>query len=192
MPAAASTRKRAWSLVLNKEPPSVRAWKSSLVHDLASGALVTVVKVTSDVSCIFHIETAVACIGFWLTKHYRHSITRRLEPVHRYILTVLKWLTSPPCLRLLQDRRKPHCITSVTWEQSHFCLASAILGPGRQLPMSGISGSRFDFFLSFRSPPAVICRWFSVLICLSTRARIFPSLDDTVSWTSRETTEFGF
>lgn len=34
------------------------------MHDLASGALVTVDKVTSDVSRIFRIKSPVACTGF--------------------------------------------------------------------------------------------------------------------------------
>ncbi|KAJ5693781.1 hypothetical protein N7536_004193 [Penicillium majusculum] len=47
-PVVASTKKRVWSPVLIKTLLPARVLKSNLVNELASGALVTVVKVASD------------------------------------------------------------------------------------------------------------------------------------------------
>lgn len=75
-PAVASTKKRVWSPAPIKTLLPARELKSNLVNELASGALVTVAKVASDVSYIFSVLKRMALHRVWLTRYSRHSMTR--------------------------------------------------------------------------------------------------------------------
>lgn len=83
-----------------------RVLKSNLVNELASGALVTVVKVASDVSYIFSYFEADGAAQGLANKILQALNYLGLEAVHRYVLCCHRVVGFPPCLCLLQDRRR--------------------------------------------------------------------------------------
>ncbi|KAJ5207861.1 hypothetical protein N7449_002240 [Penicillium cf. viridicatum] len=85
-PAVASTKKRVLSPVLIKTLLPARALKSNLVNELASGALVTVAKVASDVSYIFSYFEADGAAQGLANKILQALNDSGLEAVHRYAL----------------------------------------------------------------------------------------------------------